>query len=110
MSQPIRFHTDEHIGWAVIEGLRRRRIDVSTTFETGLSSATDTIQLKYARETGRVLVTQDTDFLRLHAEGANHSGITFFRQGETPGDMLRMLVLVFDVLTAQEIAGRVEFL
>jgi hypothetical protein len=29
--RPVRFHTDEHIGWAVIEGLRRRGIDVSTT-------------------------------------------------------------------------------
>lgn len=110
MSQPVRSHTDEHIGWAVIEGLRRRRIDVSTTFETGLASATDVEQLKYAHETGRVLVTQDSDFLRLHAEGFTHSGIAFFRQGKTSGEILRTLVLLFDILTAEEIAGRVEFL
>jgi hypothetical protein len=36
--------------------------------------------------------------------------MAFFRQGETIGDILRMLVLLFDVLTAEEIAGRVEFL
>jgi predicted nuclease of predicted toxin-antitoxin system len=110
LSQPIRFHADEHIGRAVIEGLRRRGIDVSTTSETGLVSATDVRQLNHARETSRVLVTQDTDFLRLHTQGVGHSGIAFFRQGETTGEILRMLVLLFDVLTAEEIAGRVEFL
>jgi predicted nuclease of predicted toxin-antitoxin system len=110
LSQPIRFHTDEHIGWAVIEGLRRREIDVSTTSETGLQSATDVEQLDYAYKAGRVFVTQDTDLLRLHAQGTGHSGIAFFRQGETPGDILRMLVLLFDILTAEDIAGRVEFL
>lgn len=110
MSRPIRYHTDEHIARAVIEGLRRRGIDVSTTFEAGLRSATDEEQLNHAHDAGRVFVTQDTDFLRLHAQGTPHSGIAFFRQGEAAGDMLRMLVLLFDVLTAEEIAGRVEFL
>jgi hypothetical protein len=67
-------------------------------------------QLKFAHETGRVLVTQDADFLRLHADGIGHSGIAFFRQGKTTSDILRMLILLFDLLTAEEITGRVEFL
>ena len=94
----------------MIEGLRRRGIDVSTTSESGLQSATDVEQLNYAHKAGRVFVTQDTDFLRLHAQGARHSGIAFFRQGETPGNILRMLVLLFDLLATEDIAGRVEFL
>jgi predicted nuclease of predicted toxin-antitoxin system len=108
--QPIRFHTDEHIGRAVIEGLRRRGIDVSTAFEATLLSATDVEQLNHAHREGRVFVTQDTDLLRLHAEGISHSGIAFFRQGRSTGNILQMLVLLFDVLTAEEMVGRVEFL
>jgi hypothetical protein len=56
------------------------------------------------------MIAQDTDFLRLHAEGVGRSGIAFLHQGETTSYILRMLVLLFDVLTAEEIAGRVEFL
>lgn len=81
MSQ-IRFHTDEHIGRAVVEGLRRRGIEVSTALDEGLQSATDEQQLHHAHNTGRVFVTQDRDFLRLHAEGARHSGIAFFLRDE----------------------------
>jgi predicted nuclease of predicted toxin-antitoxin system len=110
LSALIRYHTDEHISWAVIEGLRRRGIDVSTTLDAGLKSATDEQQLRRAHEEGRVLVTQDTDFLRLHALGAQHSGIAFVPQTRTAGEILRMLVLLHDMLTAEEIAGSVEFL
>jgi predicted nuclease of predicted toxin-antitoxin system len=75
-----------------------------------LQSATDVEQLNYAHDAGGVFVTQDADVLRLHAQGTRHAGIASFRQGEAAGDVLRMLVLLFDILTAGEIAGRVEFL
>lgn len=110
MRRTLRFHTDEHIGWAVIEGLRRRGIDVSTTVESGLISATDEHQLDHALREGRVLVTQDRDFLQLHATGAKHAGIAFFRQGAAPGEILRMIALLHDVATPDEMHGRIEFL
>ena len=59
---------------------------------------------------GATFKTQDTDFLRLHALGVEHSGIVFCRQGKSAGEILRMPVLLHDMVTAEEIVGRVEFL
>ena len=70
---PIRFHLDEHISANISAALRRRNIDVTTAAEAGLAGADDATQLAYAAVAGRVMVTQDADFLRLHAEGAAHA-------------------------------------
>lgn len=110
MSRSICYHTDEHIGGAVVSGLRRRNIEVSTSLEAGLVSVTDERQLTYAHEHACFLVTQDADFLRLHTQGVLHSGIAFFRQGTPVGTILSMLVLLHDLLIADEMTGRVEFL
>ena len=67
---PIRFHLDEHISAGIAAGLRRRNIDVTTAADAGLIGATDVAHLEFAASWGRVVVTQDDDFLRLHAQGA----------------------------------------
>lgn len=73
--------------------------------------ATDEAQLAFAASSGRVLMTQDDDFLRLHAEGVPHAGIAYCRQQSMSiGEMLRRLILIHDLLSPQEIAGKVEFL
>ena len=40
---PIRFHLDEHLSASIAAGLRRRRVDVTTTHESGLAGAEDSI-------------------------------------------------------------------
>ena len=52
-------------------------IDVTTTVDAGLIHATDEEQLAYSTSEGRVLFTQDADFLRLDAAGLIHAGIAF---------------------------------
>jgi len=107
----IRFHFDEHIPASVAAGLRRRGIDVTTTIEAGLVAADDRMQLAFAAASERVLVTHDADFLRLHAQGVAHTGIAYCRSGELPaGVMQRRLALIHELLTPQEMAGRIEFL
>jgi Domain of unknown function (DUF5615) len=108
---PIRFHLDEHIPASVAAGLRRRGIEVSTSVESGLLSADDPTQLSFAYSSGRVLVTHDADFLRLHAEGVAHADIAYCEQGGSSiGEILRQLVLIYDLLTPEEMAGKIEFL
>ena len=108
---PIRFHLDEHISAHIAAGLRRRNIDVTTAVGEGLMGATDAAHLEFAASSGRVLVTQDSDFLRLHAQGVSHAGIVFCQQQSMSiWEMLRRVVLVHDLLTPEEIAGKVEFL
>jgi predicted nuclease of predicted toxin-antitoxin system len=108
---PIRFHLDEHISAHIAAGLRRRSIDVTATADAGLVGATDVAQLEFAASSGRVLVTQDGDFLRLHAQGVAHAGIVYCQQQSMPvREMLRRVILLYDLLSPEEMAGRVEFL
>jgi predicted nuclease of predicted toxin-antitoxin system len=77
MPRTIRFHLDENCHRAIAEALSRRGIDVTTTPDAGLLSATDDEQLAYCQSQQRVLFTQDHDFLRLHASGIGHPGIVY---------------------------------
>jgi predicted nuclease of predicted toxin-antitoxin system len=108
---PIRFHLDEHISGHIAGGLRRRNIEVTTMAEAGLIGATDMAHLEFAASSGRVVVTQDDDFLRLHVQGATHAGIAYCQQQSMSiGEMLRRLILIHDLLSPEEMLGRVEFL
>jgi hypothetical protein len=110
MARKISFYADEHVPKAVVAGLRQRGVDVLTVAEAGMLSAPDSEHLARAREEERVLVTQDADFLRLHAAGAEHWGIVYAPQGPPIGEMIRGLMLICQALEAEDMDGRVEFL
>jgi len=110
MPARIRFHLDEHIDPAIADGLRRRGIDVSTTAESRLLSADDSEHIALARSQGRVIVTCDADFLRLHRQGVPHAGIVYCPRGrQAIGELLRYLVLLWECLTDEEVRDHVEF-
>ena len=91
--------------------MRRHGIDVSTTVDVGLRTASDVDQLAFARREGRVLVSHDADFLRMAAQNADHNGIAYCHKSERSlGEIIRSLILVYEVLTPEEIVGRVEFM
>ena len=107
----IRFHLDENVSNTVADGLRRRGIDVSTTPEQGLVSASDEEQLAFAYSQQRVIFTQDRDFLVLHSAGNEHAGIAYCIKGcRSIGEIIRGLILIWEVLNADEIKGKLEFL
>lgn len=110
MSATIKFYTDEHVSRAVIRGLRHRGVDVLTTQEAGMLGATDEKHLELASQENRVIFTQDDDFLRLHASGLEHAGIVYARQQAAIGEIIRGLVLVYQVLEPDEMKNRIEFL
>lgn len=89
----------------------RRGIDVLTATAAGILGATDVQCLAHAHRSGRVMVTNDDDFLRLHATGQAHSGIVFCQRASlTIGRLSAALVLLHAVMEPEEMAGRVEFL
>lgn len=110
MADRIKFYLDEHVPKAVAEGLRRRGVDVVTVQDLGLQAADDAQHMERATEEGRVLVTQDVDFLRLPASGAAHRGIVYAPQQTSVSHLLRSLMLVHDLLTPNDMANHVEFL
>ena len=111
MPRTIRFHLDENCHRAIAEGLRRRGIDVTTTPDAGLLHSTDQEQIAYSLREGRVLFTQDRDFLRLHAAGVSHAGIAYCdKDTKSIGTVIQGLVLIWELVDPNEMAGRVEYL
>lgn len=110
MDDRIRSHIDEHIPNAVAKALRQYAIDVTTPSEVGLRQATDHDHIEYARTTGRVFVTGDADFLRLHAAGVEHAGIAFVvPHRHSVGYMVERLRLLYEILPPEEMLNTVEF-
>jgi uncharacterized protein DUF5615 len=110
VAQTVRFYTDEHVAKAVVRGLRERGVDVLTAAEAKMLGAADEEHLRRALQDFRVVVTQDHDFLRLHANGLEHAGIAYAPQGTPIGEIIRGLMMVYQVLDAQEMSRHVEFL
>jgi predicted nuclease of predicted toxin-antitoxin system len=110
VADQIKFYLDEHVQKAVTEGLRRRGVDVVTVQELSLQAEEDARHLERAAQDGRVVVTQDADFLRLHASGLPHRGIVYAHQQTAVSYMLRSLMLLHDVLSQDEMVNHVEFL
>lgn len=107
----IRFHLDEHIHPAIATGVRVRGIDVTTAAEAGLLGANDEQHLAFATREQRVIVTHDSDFLVLHANGKPHAGIAFcHHEARSIGEIVAALVLMNECLTADEMQNRVEFI
>ena len=110
MANNIGFYMDENVPSAVTHGLRLRGVEVVTTQDAGLIGASDEAQLNLAASQDRVLFSQDADFLGLHQQGLAHAGLAYAPQWMSIGDLVRGLLLIHDVLTPEEMRGRVEFL
>ena len=107
----IRYQLDEHAPAAIAVQLRLRGIDALTAHEAGLRGATDFDHVRTAMESGRVLVIEDDDFLKLVASGHEHAGIAYFPGGvRNISDVVNALVLVHGVYSAEEMIGRIEYL
>jgi predicted nuclease of predicted toxin-antitoxin system len=110
VSERVRFHLDEHMHPAIAQALRRHGVDVTTTIEAELRTGDDHAQLAFARSEGRILVTDDADFLRFAGLNRDHSGIAFCRRSRlSVGQIINGLLLIYEVMTPTEMAGRVEF-
>jgi len=107
----VKFYLDEHIPKGVVEGLRRRGVDVLTVQEADRSGDSDEKQLAFATREGRVLVTFDDDFLRLDAAGVPHIGIVFSRTGHhTVGELIEGLMLIANIIEPNEMRNHIEFI
>jgi hypothetical protein len=77
----IGFYTDECVRGQIISGLRKRGIDLITAVEDGQAGTADSAILDRATVLGRVLYTEDDDFLLVTAErqeaGIHFSGVVY---------------------------------
>jgi predicted nuclease of predicted toxin-antitoxin system len=111
VAEAVRYYADQHVPRPVVEGLRRRGIDILTAQEAGRCALPDPDQLTFATSEGRVLVTFDSDFLALHQAGASHVGIAWCPATKySIGELIQMLVLLHAVVSSDEMRNHVEHL
>ena len=81
-----------------------------TVPDADMIEATDEAHLALALDLGRVLFTQDTDFLRLAASGRPHAGIVYARQHNSVGAIIQGLMLIYQLLSTDDRLGHIEYL
>ena len=111
MDRLIRFFFDQHISPAVARGLRVQNVDVVTAREAGRCGLSDPDRIQYATAEGRVVVTFDQDYLVLDAGGVTHAGIAWCSATKySIGELINALLLVYFVMSADEMLNHVEYL
>ena len=113
----LRIHLDEDAdAHALLNGLRHRGGDVTSSRDCGLTGRSDDEQLTWASEHGRILYTYNaSDFCRLHADlvrqGRHHAGIIVGdQQAVSVGEELRRFISLSEFKTAMEMRDILEFL
>ena len=106
---------DHHVKHEVAVGLRQRSIDVLTTQEDKTECLPDPELLDRAGELGRILFTQDEDFLietaRRLQEGAAFVGVIYGHQRRvTIGQCVRDLEFLCLAGEPADFANRVTYL
>lgn len=113
----LKIHLDEDAdAHALLNGLRLRGWDVTSSRECGFLQRSDGEQLAWAAEHGRALFTYNaSDFCRLHSDflrqQRHHAGIIIGdQQTASVGEELRRLARIGEAKTAEEMNDRLEFL
>ncbi|MHC5727073.1 MAG: DUF5615 family PIN-like protein [Nostoc sp.] len=86
---------------------------MTTTPETRLIGISDGEQLYFAMSENRVIFTHDDDFVGIHHGGDMfmHAGIIYCAQNRhSIGEILRRLILIWEVLEPEEMIYKLEFL
>jgi predicted nuclease of predicted toxin-antitoxin system len=112
---PLSIYMDVHIPLLITEGLRRRNVDVLTSQEDGTTELRDEPLLDRATALGRLLFTQDQDFLGIASHhrraGIPFAGILFaHQQGASLGRLIQDIELIAMCGEPGEFANRVTYL
>lgn len=111
----IKIYTDENVNGAIVNGLRRRGVEIQSTHEAGNSGISDEEQLEYAVTQHACLFTHDDDLLTIADQGQKiekeHNGIIFVHQEKLSiGEIINRIKLIVDILSPEEMKNHIEFL
>lgn len=107
----LRYYIDENLTPEIALQLRLRGVDAISVRDLDLLGADDESHLERATVLGRVLVTTDTDFLRLDAAGIEHAGILFGKQrNHTIGDWVKELASLSYAYEMADFENQVEYI
>jgi hypothetical protein len=111
----LKIYTDENVDVRVAEGLRRRGVEAVSVYDEGQVGLIDEAQLEYASRLGAAIFTHDADLIEIAMEtnrrGDDHSGVIFVDMHRLGlGECIRRLAVYAEVITAEEMVNRIEFL
>ena len=113
----IKIHLDEDAdAHALLNALRQRGLNVTSSRERGLAGHSDDEQLEWTTQQGRVIYTYNAaDFCRLHSavllQGRHHAGIIIGdQQTVSIGEEMRRLLKISEAKTAADMQDKLEFL
>lgn len=108
----MKIYADENIERSIIEGLRRRKIELLSAIELGYIGKPDEFHIKKASEMKAVILTHDSDFLRIaSSKEVAHNGIIFSHSKNVSiGQCIRGVELIARVLTDEDMENYIEFL
>lgn len=113
----IRLYLDHNVHLWLAAALRQRGHDVVVARDVGNARLSDEEHLRWATDQGRTVFTYDrNDYPRLHSEwrtrGETHGGIIVAVAPPvlSPSDVVRRLLHLLDTVTADEMAGEIEWL
>ena len=106
----LRYYLDEHLPY-LAKPLRQRAVDVLTTQEAGRANQgiDDPDQLTYATSLGRVIVTQDEDYMALSYQQLPHAGIIWLQRKDSIGRYIEFLETTAKVMEPEEVANRLLY-
>lgn len=111
----LRLYMDESVSRPITVALRRQNVDVLTVQADGLTGMADEDVLNRATDLGRVIFTQDDDFLLHGAErqrsGRPFGGIVYAHQTRVSiGQCIEDLLLLAQVMEPADMESRIEYL
>lgn len=111
----LKIYTDENVDVRVAEGLRKRGIKAFSAVEKGLTGVSDIEHFRHASEIQAVIFTHDRHFLQiakaLTTEGIEHYGVIYVEMNRLSiGECIKGLALYADILSAEEMKNKIEFL
>lgn len=76
-----------------------------------MRTQSDELHLAFIREKQRVIVTHDDDFLIMASEITDYPGIVYCApNSRSVGEIIRSLILIYEVYTPEEMSGRIEYI
>ena len=106
----MKFLADEHIELSIVTGLKLLGIDVISINEAGKRGSDDEEILSFARKNDRVVITRDSDFLKLHSKGIEHAGIVFVQKFLEIGKVIGEIEKVSMIFEPEHIRNNVVFI
>lgn len=106
----LSFVADEHVKRVFITELRANGYDVAWTDGGYARGASDVEHLEHSREDDRVVLSNDSDFLRLHDE-YDHAGIVLYDDQNMPvTEFIQGIKRIERFVPEEELRGNVVWL